>query len=88
MTQDDLAKVTGILANNLSSLENDKMPMTLYYAEIFGAAFGLPPLAFLYPNGGRPRRKELDAIERRMMKFVKIDRKPSTKSKPKKSKAG
>ena len=64
-TQKDMEEITGIAEENISKLENDKMPMTLYYAELFAAALNVEPTAFLYPDGKFKKDERLLEIERR-----------------------
>ena len=35
LSQEDLEKITGIRSTNISALENDKLPFTAHYADIF-----------------------------------------------------
>lgn len=89
MTLKDLAAVTGIKEPNLSTLENDKSPMTPYYADIFSAAFDVPAPAFLYPNGKAAQSEELEKIKTRMKKFIRETRGLKTpRTQPKKRKTG
>ena len=95
MSIKDLAYVTGIKGPNISNLEAGKAPVTAYYAEIFGVAFGLPPSAILYPNGKVVMTKVLRDIERRALKLT-ADAHPEVKpkrirrdsQKPRRAKAG
>lgn len=64
-TQRDLEEITGIAEENISKLENDRMPMTLYYAETFAAALGVEPMAFIYPDGKFRKDDRLLKIERK-----------------------
>jgi transcriptional regulator with XRE-family HTH domain len=68
---DDMAEITGIKVPNLSSLENDRTPMTRQYAEKMAAALRVHPTIFLYPNGAFAMDEELLAIERRARAFLK-----------------
>lgn len=68
ITQDALAEVTGLQRSNLSSLENDKLEMTVHYAEILGAALGLHPATILFPNGYQKKSTEIIEIEKRARK--------------------
>ena len=70
MTLKEVEDVTGIRESHLSALENNKIEMSQHYAEVFAAAFGLHPTAFLYPNGEFKKSKELKAIEKRAQKFL------------------
>src|ERR1700730_14383970 len=68
MTLKEVEEVTGIRESHLSAIENGKIEMTQHYAEVFAAAFGLHPTAFLYPRGEFKKSKELGAIEKRAKK--------------------
>ena len=70
MTLKEVEEVTGIRESHLSAIENGKIEMTQHYAEVFAAAFGLHPTAFLYPRGEFKKSKELDSIERRAKKYI------------------
>lgn len=82
-TLEDLAGVTGIRAQNLSSIENGRIAMTVHYAELFGAAFDIPAVFFLYPNGQPEPSKELETVKRRAIK-LKIDGRSQKKKASKK----
>lgn len=86
MTLKEVEDVTGIRESHLSAIENGKIEMTQHYAEVFAAAFGLHPTAFLYPGGAFKKSKELESIERRARKYMTRAR-PETKAK-KKERAG
>jgi transcriptional regulator with XRE-family HTH domain len=70
MTLKEVEEVTGIRESHLSAIEHGKIEMTQHYAEVFAAAFGLHPTAFLYPRGEFKKSKELEAIERRAKKYI------------------
>ena len=70
MTLKEVEEVTGIRESHLSAIENGKIEMTRHYAEVFAAAFGLHPTAFLYPRGEFKKSKELESIERRAKRYV------------------
>lgn len=70
MTLKEVEEVTGIRESHLSAIENGKIEVTQHYAEVFAAAFGLHPTAFLYPNGEFNKSKDLEAIERRAKKYI------------------
>lgn len=70
MTLRDLAEITGVKESNLSNIENGKVTMTPHYAEIFGAAFGLSAISFLYPNGREIETTNLAEVKNRMQKFI------------------
>jgi len=86
MTLKEVENVTGIRESHLSAVENGKIEMTQHYAEVFAAAFGLHPTAFLYPRGEFKKSKELESIERRAKKYIERAR-PEMKTK-KKERAG
>ena len=80
MTLKEVESVTGIRESHLSAIENGKIEMTQHYAEVFAAAFGLHPTAFLYPGGDFKKSGELQAIERRAKKYIERARPvPKTK---------
>lgn len=74
ISQEDLAEVTGIQRTNLSAIENDKIEMTVHYAEILGAALGIAPASILFPNGEYKKSPEILEIEKRARKkfFAKV----------------
>ncbi len=82
MTLKEVEDVTGIRESHLSAIENGKIEMTQHYAEVFAAAFGLHPTAFLYPSGEFKKSKELDAIERRAKRYIDRAR-PDSRAKKK-----
>ena len=71
ITQQELAKVTGIAETNLSAIENDRIEMSQRYAEVFAAALNVHPMIFLYPNGNFEKSVELRKIEKRAAKYRK-----------------
>jgi transcriptional regulator with XRE-family HTH domain len=71
ITLKELGEVTGIQESNLSALENDRVEMTSYYAERFGAALGIHPSLLLYPEGWVKITPELSDIEKRAKKLFK-----------------
>jgi transcriptional regulator with XRE-family HTH domain len=86
MTLKEVEEVTGIRESHLSAIENGKIEMTQHYAEVFAAAFGLHPTAFLYPRGEFKKSKDLMTIERKAKKYIERAR-PDLKSR-KKDRAG
>ncbi|PIU00408.1 MAG: hypothetical protein COT74_05615 [Bdellovibrionales bacterium CG10_big_fil_rev_8_21_14_0_10_45_34] len=70
MTLKEVEDVTGIRESHLSAIENGKVDMSQHYAEVFAAAFGLHPTAFLYPNNTFRKSKDLQTIERRAIKYI------------------
>lgn len=71
LTQADLSSITGIHVPNISALENDAIPFTNHYADIFAAALGIHPRILLYPDGTFHKSEELRKIERRAQKLIK-----------------
>lgn len=69
LSQEELAQITGISRPNISALENDRMPMTNRYAEIFSVVLNVHPADILYPNGHVRKSKELKEIEKRAKAF-------------------
>lgn len=51
ITQQELAKVTGIAEANLSAIENDKIEIGVKRAVLIAAAFGIDPSLILFPSG-------------------------------------
>jgi len=82
MTLKEVEEITGIRESHLSAIENAKIEMTQHYAEVFAAAFGLHPTAFLYPRGEFKKSKELMTIERKAKKYIERAR-PEMKSRKK-----
>lgn len=70
MTQSDLCDVTGLKRENLSALENDRIEMTVHYAEIFAAAFGTDLDTFLFPRGYQKSKRALE-VEKKVALFLK-----------------
>jgi transcriptional regulator with XRE-family HTH domain len=71
LSQEELAEVTGIKRENLSAIENDRIEMTVHYAEILGAALGLHPNMLLYPGGEFKKTPSLRKIERKAHALIK-----------------
>jgi transcriptional regulator with XRE-family HTH domain len=71
LTLEEMEKITGIRDNNLSAIENDRIEMSQYYAEVFAAALDVHPMIFLYPNAKFEKSTELLKIEKRAAKFRK-----------------
>ncbi len=71
ITQEELCEVTGLRRENLSALENDRIEMTVHYAELLGAALGLHPTSILFPNGRYEKSKEILAVEKRGQALLK-----------------
>ncbi len=71
LSQDELAKLTGIQRSNLSALENDRTYMTSYYAEIFSAVFKVHPTDILYPNGHVKKSADLLKLEKKVDAYFK-----------------
>lgn len=70
MTLKEVEEVTGIRESHLSAIENGKIEMTQYYAEVFAATFGLHPKFFLYPNDEFKKSKKLESIEQKAKKYI------------------
>lgn len=85
LTLKELAEVTGIRETNLSSIENGRIEMSPHYAEILGTAFGVSPATLLYPNGSPKKTRELEAVAKRMRKYVKRAFGPSARTKTKRA---
>jgi transcriptional regulator with XRE-family HTH domain len=71
LSQDELAELTEIKRPNLSALENDRIPMTSYYAEIFAAVFKVHPADILYPNGKINKSAEFLRLEKKAEAYIK-----------------
>jgi transcriptional regulator with XRE-family HTH domain len=71
ISQDELEEITGIKRSNISALENGRMDMTSYYAEILGAALKLHPADLLYPNRKVTKSDEILKIEKRAAAIIK-----------------
>lgn len=74
LTQEDMVEITGILRPNISSLENDGMPMTAQYAEKFAVALGVHPSTLLYPDGEFAKKGELLNIEKKAKAIIEKKR--------------
>jgi transcriptional regulator with XRE-family HTH domain len=72
ITQDEVCSITGLKRTNLSAIENGRMEMTVYYAEILGAALGLHPSTILFPNGRYEKKKEVIEIEKKAKNLFKM----------------
>ena len=59
LTLEEMEQITGIRANNLSAIENNRIEMSQHYAEVFAAALSVHPMIFLYPNGKFEKTSEL-----------------------------
>lgn len=71
ISQEQLADLTGIQRSNISALENERLPMTSYYAEIFSVVFKVHPSDILYPNGHVKKSSELIKLEKKAEAFFK-----------------
>ena len=71
LTLEEMEEITGILDNNLSAVENNRIQMSQHYAEVFATALGVHPMIFLYPNGKFEKTSELRKIEKRAAKLRK-----------------
>jgi len=70
-TQRDLSELTGILENNISSIENDRTEVGVKTAVKLAAVFGISPARILFPNGTRIKSKEVRDIEKKTLKMLK-----------------
>jgi transcriptional regulator with XRE-family HTH domain len=70
MTLKEVEEVTGVRESHLSAIENGKIELTQHYAEVFAAAFGIHPTAFMYPNGEFKKSKALELVERKAKKYI------------------
>jgi transcriptional regulator with XRE-family HTH domain len=71
ITQEEICEVTGLKRANLSALENNRIEMTVHYAEVLGAALGLHPSTILFPNGKYEKKKEILNIEKKARSLFK-----------------
>lgn len=71
LTLEELKDITGISVPNLSAIENGRVEITQYYAEIFAAALNAHPNNILYPNGRFVKSKKLMEIENKAKKMRK-----------------
>lgn len=65
ITQKEIEDLTGIKEPNLSAIENDRIEISLHYAQLLGAALGIHPSALLFPNGEHHKSKKIKAIEKK-----------------------
>ena len=71
LSQDELSEITGIQRSNISAIENDRIPMSSYYAEIFAAVYKVHPSDILYPNGFVKKSAELIKLEKKAEAYFK-----------------
>lgn len=71
LSQDELAELASIQRSNISALENDRIQMTSYYAEIFAAVFKVHPSDILYPNGHVKKSADLLKLEKKAEAYFK-----------------
>ncbi len=71
LSQDEMAELTGIQRTNISALENDRTPISSYYAEIFAAVFKVHPSDILYPNGHVKKSADLLKLEKKAEAYFK-----------------
>jgi transcriptional regulator with XRE-family HTH domain len=71
LSQDELAELTGIQRTNLSALENNRIQMTSYYAEIFAVVFKVHPSDILYPNGHVKKSADIVKLEKKAEAYFK-----------------
>lgn len=70
LTHDDLEKITGIEATNISAYENNRKEMGKLIANKFAAALGILPQSILYPNG-LEEDAEIVLIKKRSQQIIK-----------------
>lgn len=70
-TQKQLSSLTGILENNISSIENDRLEVGVRTAVKLAAVFGISPARILFPNGTKIKTKEVRAIEKKTLQLLK-----------------
>jgi transcriptional regulator with XRE-family HTH domain len=70
-TQKELSQLTGILENNISSIENDRAEIGVKTAVKLAAVFGISPARILFPNGTRIKSREVREIEKKTLKLLK-----------------
>lgn len=70
LSQEALAEITKIARPNISGLENERIEMTSYYAEIFAAVFEVHPAEILYPGGHVKKSPEIIKLEKRAKNFL------------------
>ncbi|MBN22239.1 MAG: hypothetical protein CL678_13240 [Bdellovibrionaceae bacterium] len=71
ISQDEMEEITGVKRTNISALENGRLQMTSYYADIFAAALELHPADILYPNRKLVKSEEMLEIEKKAKKIMK-----------------
>lgn len=74
LTLKEVEEITGVKEQNLSALENDRMEMSVYYAEILAAALGIHPTDILFPNGKWEKSKQVCEVEIKARKILKKKR--------------
>ena len=71
ITQEELAKVTGIAEANISAIENDKIELGVKRAVLMAAAFGIDPAQILFPNGYEASYgKDVKAVQQASAKLM------------------
>jgi transcriptional regulator with XRE-family HTH domain len=71
LTQEEVATLTSLQRENISALENGRLEMSVHYAKIFSAVYGVSPVTLLFPDGKFEKSKEIRDIERRTREFMK-----------------
>lgn len=70
LTLKEVEDISGIKEQNLSALENDRMEMSVYYAEVLAAALGVHPTDILFPNGKWEKSSQITAIEKKSKQYL------------------
>lgn len=70
VTQKELASVTGISEQNISSIENDRREIGVQTAEKIAAFFGIDPSFLLFPNGLKGVVKKYKKIHKNGGKMI------------------
>ena len=71
ITQQELAKVTGIAETNLSAIESNKVEIGVKRAVLIATAFGIDPAIILFPNGYESSySKDIKAVQQAAEKMM------------------
>jgi len=65
ISQDLLEEITEIKRTNISALENGRIAMTSYYADLLGAALDVHPADLLYPNRKVIKTEDVLKVEKK-----------------------
>jgi transcriptional regulator with XRE-family HTH domain len=72
ITQQELAKVTGIAETNLSAIENNKIEIGVKRAVLIATALGINPSMILFPEGYEASyEKDIKAVQTASAKLLK-----------------